>query len=206
MAGFDWIQAADLASSGLELAQMFGGRAESGESKSARRSAKEARRLASAAADPTSERFQNLSGLYDEENRRDLISAIDRIMRVSARARARGDTGFAVNPERRDESRYRALATAFMESKEASRREARDTLLASSRGITQSAGALPIGTGEARAGENFDLTQGALTSVVPFAQKLSGLFDQPANGEYRIDNTRPTPTNALRTMHTSYGG
>lgn len=170
---FDWVKAADLATSGLELAQAFGGRGESRESKSARKSAKQARKLAAAAADPTSARFQNLSGLYDEENRRDLVSAIDRIMRVSARARARGDTQFGVNPERRDESRYRALAQAFMNSKEAARREARDTLLAASRGITGSAGAIPVGAGERRAGENFDLRTTGLTSVVPFAENLA---------------------------------
>lgn len=207
---FEWTKAADLAASGAQLAQAFGGRGESGESKSARKSAKQARKLAAAAADPTSKRFQNLSGLYDEENRQDLIAAIDRVMRVSARARARGDTQFGINPERRDESRYRALAQAFLDSKQAARREARDTLLAASQGITGSAGALPVGTGESRAGENFDLRTTGLTSVVPFAQQLAGLFEgggsaaQPS-GNYRIDNSRATPPNALRTMHTSYG-
>src|SRR3990167_8637091 len=44
------------------------------------------------------------------------------------RGRARGESGFLVNPERRDESRMQALARAFMEARAKSQDMARQSL------------------------------------------------------------------------------
>ncbi|MGI9506326.1 MAG: hypothetical protein ACR2RE_25065, partial [Geminicoccaceae bacterium] len=53
----------------------------------------------------------------------------------------RGDPAFLVNPERRDESRSRALLHAFQRAGEAARLEARNTLLGASRAAAGAAGA-----------------------------------------------------------------
>ena len=178
---FPWQKAkdiGDIVGGGFQLARAFGGRKASKSAKRARKTARQARRLAAAAADPTSPTFRNLAAQYDQENRRALIQGIDRIMRENARARARGDVGFGVNPERRDESRTQALARAFMQSREQARREARNTLLAASQGLTGTASALPVAADEERAGQNFDLLTTGISSAVPYAQKIAELFRQ----------------------------
>ena len=134
----------------------FGGAGRSGAEKDASKAADTAIEFAKAAADPTSARFKNLAALFEEIDRRRSVEAIQRSMRESQRARARGDVGFAVNPERRDESRYKALANAFMRAKEQSRLEARDTLMGASRAATGAAGAYPVATGYAGEQADFD--------------------------------------------------
>jgi hypothetical protein len=201
---FDWISdVADIAGSGAQIARAFGGRKESKASKESRRSAKQARAYAQAAADPTSAPFRNLAGQYDRENRQALIQAIDRIMRDNAREKARGGVGFGINPERRDESRYKALARQFMDSREASRREARDTLLAAGGGITQSAQALPVAAGEQRAEGNFDRTGTGVAASVDLAKILAELFQGQPSG--RSVSSTTFPSSGTRSVNTSVG-
>ena len=147
----------------------FGGAGRSGAEKDASRAADAALDFAYAAADPESARFKNLAALFEEIDRRRSVETIQRTMRESQRARARGDVGFAINPERRDESRYRALANAFMRAKEQSRLEARDTLMSAARAATGAAGAYPVATGYA--GEQAD-----------YARRMRGFSALPSLG------------------------
>lgn len=148
--------AAALASGAGALIGAFRGAGRSSAEKDASRAADAALEFARAAADPTSSRFKNLAALFEEIDRRRSVEAIQRSMRESRRAKARGDVGFAINPERRDEARYGALAEAFMRAKEQSRLEARDTLMSAARGATGAAGAYPVATGYAGEQADFD--------------------------------------------------
>lgn len=183
----------DAVGGGIQLARAFTGRKKSKSAKRARKTAKRAAKLARAAADPTSPTFRNLAGQYDAENRRALIQGIDRIMRENARTKARGGIGFGINPERRDESRTQALARAFMKSREGARREARDTLLAASHGLTGSAGALPVAADEARSAQNFELLSSGVTGGAAFARKLQELFTGAQDRETSYSNYPSQP-------------
>lgn len=208
---FTWTDAANLASSGAQLYQAFAGQRESDASKDARKAARRASGYAEAAADPGSAQFQNLVALYDEANRRAATDQIDRIQKMDRRARARGDIGFAVNNERRDEARYKALADQFMLAKERARQEARNTLMGSSQLLSQSAGAQPVGTSEARAGSNFDRTIAGISSVGPFVEALSEWYrkvNRPDQGPgYAADPQAPrgTPGGPIGSTVIGYG-
>lgn len=95
---------------------------------------------AQAAGDPTSPHFKNLSALFDEENRRNVVAAIRQIQRENARSIARGDPAVGINPERRDESRAKAIAQLFQLSKERSRDETRSQLINASGASARAAG------------------------------------------------------------------
>lgn len=173
---FTFTDASNLATAGAQIYSAHKGQKESKASKRAQEAASASRGLAEAAADPTSSRFKNLEALFAEANRRASLEAIDRTMKLSNRARARGDIGFAVNPERRDESRYKALADTFILGKERARDEARRTLLGSAQGVGNVR--FPVGAGEAREGSNFDRKITAISSMAPFIEAMSNAFTQ----------------------------
>lgn len=102
-------------------------------------SAHASRVYASAAADPNSPYFKNLAALFDEKMRREAIEAIQRDIVMRRRASARGDIGAGINPERRDESKQRATALAFMAAKERAREDARASLQDASRSSAMAA-------------------------------------------------------------------
>ena len=81
-----------------------------------------------ASVDPNSPQFKNLAALFEERNRANAIKNIQQIMTQNARGRARGDRGYIVNPERRDEFRSNALNEAFMNAGQNARLEAMGAL------------------------------------------------------------------------------
>ena len=171
--------AADIASSIFGISEGFGGVDESKSEEQARKASKEAEALAVASADPTSAKFKNLAALFESADRRRSIESVQRTMRESSRARARGDVGFGINPERRDEARYGALAQAFMLAKERSRGEAREALLNASRAITGAGAAAPVQAATQRETGNFNRQLSAVSSIAPTIQSFSELFRQP---------------------------
>jgi len=187
---FEWLSdTADVVGGGAQIARAFKGRGESKASKQARKAAKRAGRYATAAADPTSEPFRNLAGQYDTENRRALVQAVNRIMKENARERARGGVGFGINPERRDESRYKALARSFMESRENARREARNTLLGASQGLTGSARAQPVLPSEYRQERNFDRTTTGISGAVGAGQTIGKMLEELFGNKRQVSST-----------------
>lgn len=203
---FEWLSdTADIVGGGAQIARAFQGRRESGASKEARRAAKKAAKYSAAAADPTSTPFRNLAGQYDTENRRSMVEAINRIMKENAREKARGGVGFGINPERRDESRYKALARSFMESRESARREARNTLLGASQGLTGSARAQPVVPGEYRQAANFDRTTTGITGGVALADVMARIFDRMNQPSSRAVSSTTFPTGGVRTVNTGAG-
>ncbi len=102
--------------------------------------AEASRVYAQAAADPSSKFFVNLAGMEEERLRRDFMSNLRQILVSHRRARARGAPGFGINPERRDESRYRAIITFFEEAKDKARQLARQMLLQASQASAGAAG------------------------------------------------------------------
>jgi len=70
-----------------------------------------------ASVDPNSPQFKNLAALFAERSKSDAIKNIQMMMNQNAREKARGGSGFIVNPERRDESRTAALNEAFMKAR-----------------------------------------------------------------------------------------
>lgn len=201
---FQWLSdTADIAGGAAQIARAFKGRKESKASKDARKAAKQSGRLAGYAADPTSQPFRNLAGTYDRENRASLIQAVNRIMKENARDKARGGVGFGINPERRDESRYKALARSFMDSREASRREARDTLLAGSQGLAGAARAQPVPTSEGRQAANFDRTTTGISGAVSLADIIAKMFGQQGGGRQVSSTT--FPTGGVPTVNTGAG-
>ncbi len=87
-----------------------------------------------ASIDPNSPQFRNLAALFEERNRASAMENIQRIMTQDARSKARGGSGFVVNPERRDEFRASSLNTAFMEAGQRGRDEARAALTGTASG------------------------------------------------------------------------
>ena len=108
---------------------------------SALNAAEAARVYADASVNPESPHFKNLAALEESSIRRDLITAINEIMKSNARAKASGRVGFGVNPERRDEARSGAIARAFAQAGEQSRRIASDKLAGASSRSAGAAGA-----------------------------------------------------------------
>lgn len=194
--GYEVKDVVDAGTAGYQIYRALKGRKGSKQLKGSTDAAKRAAKLAEKAGDPTSARFKNLESLFNERHRRELVQAIDKVMRVASRAKARGGAGFAINPERRDESRYKALATAFMEAKDRSRIDARNTLLGQSQALQGAAKSYPVGYGEQRDQGNYDLESGANSAIGPFARGVRDVFQnrQPKeditwNGP-RVNTTR----------------
>ena len=97
--------------------------------------AREQADLVRASIDPTDKRFRNLAGLYEGLNRRASLTAIEDILRSNRRARARGDTSYGINPERRDEARTRAILDSFVRGREAANFRAAQGLSAGAQGL-----------------------------------------------------------------------
>lgn len=103
-------------------------------------------------ANPNSKAFKNLEAVEREKIQQDLIGTIRDRMRMERVSQARGDPSSLVNPERRDESRFRALLGEYERSKIQARDMARQYLLTASQGQAAASGAFagPAGTiGEA---------------------------------------------------------
>lgn len=132
---------AGLVTAGAGLAKAFGGRKTPRGVAEQTDTARQAALFASAAADPESPTFRKLAALFAEQNRRTSIQAIQGLFKTSRRAKARGDVGFGINPERRDEAIAQALSRNFQLGAERARFEARDTLTGAARATTGAAGA-----------------------------------------------------------------
>lgn len=120
-----------------------------------------------AATDPNSPQFKNLAALFEERNRAAAVKNIQQIMTQNQRARARGDRGFIVNPERRDEFRTSSLNKAFMDAGQAARDEARNTLMGTAGQYGQ---LIPYGA------EQDQRTSGYINAGAGLASDLMGLF------------------------------
>lgn len=79
-----------------------------------------------ASNDPNSAYFRNIAETEEQKQRGDLLSSIQSIIRANL---ARGGRGAFVNPERRDETVWRALTQGFREAGMRSREIARERLL-----------------------------------------------------------------------------
>ncbi len=132
---------AGLVTAGAGLAQAFGGRKTPRGVAEQTDTARQAALFAAASADPDSPMFRKLAALFAEQNRRANIQAIRGLFMTDRRAKARGDVGFGINPERRDEAVAQALSRNFQLGAERARFEARDTLTGAARGSTGAAGA-----------------------------------------------------------------
>lgn len=151
--------------------------------------AEAARVYARDAANPESANFRNLAALTEAQDRGAAVENINRIMSENARARARGSVGFGINPERRDETRAKALTDAFRSARERARLVARDTLLAASQGAANAAGAYAPSAGilgqygqfntERRAGQQ-EAIGSAIEGLGPLTETLGQIFvDEP---------------------------
>lgn len=82
------------------------------------------------ALDPSSPYFQRLAGEESDRIRRDFAEGIRQAIVQNNRARARGQIGLFVNPERRDEAIAGATANAFTQAQEQARNNARNYIMA----------------------------------------------------------------------------
>lgn len=80
----------------------------------------------SASLDPSSAYFRNIAESEEQNQRGDLINSIQSIIRANL---ARGGRGAFVNPERRDETVWRALTQGFRDAGMRAREIARTRLL-----------------------------------------------------------------------------
>src|SRR3990167_3688824 len=87
-----------------------------------------AREYAQASVNPQHPFFKNLSALMAEKLQEQAAKTIRETMIQDRRGKARGESGFLINPERRDESRMQALARSFMEARARSQDMARQSL------------------------------------------------------------------------------
>jgi hypothetical protein len=93
-----------------------------------------------AAINPESPHHRALSALTEAQRKRDLVAAIDGIMRQQSRAQARGALTGQANPERRDEGFASAIADMFAKSGDQARLSAGDQLSRAAGGESQRAG------------------------------------------------------------------
>jgi len=148
------------------------------------------------AAQPNSRAFKNLEGIERERIQSGFIQSVQDIMRSDRAARARGDAGFGVNPERRDEAKYRAVLEANEASKSQARQMARDYLLAGATGQAAAAqgyggaatmidqGNLAIARDESARRDALAMQMGSLPETL---QQLFSLFQgrtQPTRGGF----------------------
>lgn len=146
------------------------------------------------AAMPNSQAFKNLEGLEREKIQAGFISSLRDIMRMNAVERARGGAGFGINPERRDEARYRAQLEANEAAKSNARTTARQYLLTAAQG--QAAAAQGYGPAAGILGDasmfNFktgieqqDATIRALEGLPQALQDFVNIFQgQPSRGGF----------------------
>lgn len=132
--------AANLITAGAGLVGAFRGRREPAVSREQAGIARQAAEFARLSVSPNDPRFRNLLALFEERNRRANIQAIRGLFMTDRRAKARGDVGFGINPERRDEAIAQALSRNFQLGAERARGETREAFL----------GAAEAGTGAAR--------------------------------------------------------
>ena len=109
--------------------------------------AEESAELGRLIANPASPKYRALAGLYESFNRRAAIDAIEDILKANRRDVSRGGPGFYVQPERRDESRSRALLYNFMLGRERANLQAQNALAASSGAVGNAAGRVTTATG-----------------------------------------------------------
>lgn len=95
------------------------------------------REYMNASVNPDHPFFKNLSALMAEKLQEQAAKTIRETMIQDRRGRARGEAGFLVNPERRDESRMQALARAFMEARAKSQEMARSSLESAAQGFSR---------------------------------------------------------------------
>lgn len=114
------------------------------------------------AADPKSEAFRNLEGLFKETSRREAVQRSLKDILMQRRQRARGGGG--MQSDRADEMRARNLIMADMMGRERARGQARDYLAAASQGQAGAASAYG-GT----------LSQSAALSQAQRAEQMRGL-------------------------------
>jgi len=81
----------------------------------------DANKYLKASVNPDDPLFKNLAAQWTSQNRRATSDAIRSIMSQNRRAQARGDPGFGINPERRDEANTKAIIDAHIKANESSR-------------------------------------------------------------------------------------
>ena len=137
-----------------------------------------------ASADPTHPFAKNLAALLEGEQRRDMVTALKRIMIANRRASARGDVGFGVNPERRDEARSQALLKAFSEAKDRARLMASQQLSATAGQHRQTASAYGplVNVFGQYADTNRANRAGGIEAIGELFKSIPGLFPQSSGG------------------------
>lgn len=104
----------------------------------AAQSASNANTYMAASADPSSPYFRNIADLEEQKMRGDLVSTIQEIIRANL---AKGGRGAFVNPERRDETVWRALTQGFRDAGMRARELARTRLMEMAGGARQQSAA-----------------------------------------------------------------
>lgn len=170
------------------------------------RSLRQAEEYQRAALDPTHPLFRKIAGEETEAINRTFADSMNDIMRMHARARARGTPGFFINPERRDEAIAAATALRRETAQEAARTKTRQYLMNAAQANRASAGAYstvgqPVvaagqAAGQRQAGgleQIYDVTKGFLNAFNerPRATTSSSVqYQSPFN--YEIPTNNPT--------------
>lgn len=80
--------------------------------------------LLGASVNPNDPKFKNLAALFEQRAKQDALTGIQKAINQNARSKARGGVGFGINPERRDEAKYGAIAEAFMKAAQQGQQQA----------------------------------------------------------------------------------
>ena len=176
--------AANLLTAGAGLVGAFRGREEPAVSREQAGIARQAAEFANLSVSPDDPRFRNLQALFAERNRRANIQAIQALFKTSRRAKARGDVGFGINPERRDESIAQALSRNFQLGAERARDETRKAFLGASEAGTGASRAFSVPSFLAAENERLNAKNlaGGIESSSDILRSLGNLFQQGPRG------------------------
>lgn len=168
--------AANLLTAGAGLVGAFRGRREPAVSREQADISRQAAEFAQLSVSPNDPRFRNLLALFEEQNRRANIQAIQGLFKTSRRAKARGDVGFGINPERRDEAIAQALSRNFQLGAERARGETREAFLGASQAGAGAARGLSVPSFLAARYEALN-TKNLATGIEAGGDVLRGLED-----------------------------
>jgi hypothetical protein len=107
--------------------------------KEARRTMYKANEFAAAAADPRSAMYKAATEEEASPLRSQALAGIENMYKIARRAKARGDMSSIVNPERRDETRSRAIMQAFEQASVLGRQQAQSRLTNAAKTLYSSA-------------------------------------------------------------------
>lgn len=161
------------------------------------------------AMNPSSQNFRNVEEAESLRGRLNLIEAIRAIARQNNIAAAKGIAPVSVNPERRDETVYRALTRGFLDNQIQARDRARAFLLNAARANRQTAGAYAPVMAFSDRTNRFNRAsqmggQNALfTGIGEFTKVLPDLFKRSDNN---LTSTRSPSFRDITSLGPAYAG